>query len=287
MNKIETLLTHICKEWSLLRSGPEFDIMLKYADQGCEYTFWILTLYLSAIMVYITLPNRAKILEWLGLSDQPAKIEFPYPLYFPIIDMEKYFYFLEAHVMLTLYVITYSYQLEHLSDIGSLEINLYPKKQVDREFRVLSECIRRHNRAYEFVKILDDTFCWITLNTIGMEVLTMTFSGFWLMTHRDNVDEILRYGAFLLGQIMHVFIQSAFPQQLMDHSAQIAEAVIMCKWYSLSMRTRKLLILISMRSKIVARITAGRMFTLSLEFYCAVLKSTMSYFTLLNSVQEI
>lgn len=41
----------------------------------------------------------------------------------------------------------------------------------------------------------------------------------------DNMDELFRYAPFAVGQMIHVFIESAIAQQVMDYSGQIDEAL--------------------------------------------------------------
>ncbi|KAF3054625.1 Odorant receptor 400 [Nylanderia fulva] len=57
------------------------------------------------------------------------------------------------------------------------------------------------------------------------------------------------------------------------------------RWYYTSRRCRKILLLILNRTMTPCKITAGNLMTLSIENYGAVLKTSMSYFTMLRSFQ--
>ncbi|KAF3054486.1 Odorant receptor 401 [Nylanderia fulva] len=67
--------------------------------------------------------------------------------------------------------------------------------------------------------------------------------------------------------------------------AVILSSTISGRWYYTSRRCRKILLLILNRTMTPCKITAGNLMTLSIENYGAVLKTSMSYFTMLRSFQ--
>ncbi|XP_034938375.1 uncharacterized protein [Chelonus insularis] len=308
VHKVRQLLILMQDEWTRLKPGPGYDIMLKYANDGYKYTMLYCGLIYNSMVVFLLLPMRPKVLVWLGLSNADADYQLPFPTNY-WVDTDQYFFYIAAHVYLgTVFVITAVVgpdvlffmfvqhvcglfavvcdQLENIPIRGMSRSNLYIEKSKDQSFFIISDCIRQHNKAIEFAALVDDTFCWSFFFSVGMNTLIMTFSGIQLVTHLDDVDELFRYGPFAVGQMIHILVESIISQRLMDHSGQVDNSIIMMKWYAISLRSQKLLNLMTMRSRVLTKISAGRIFILSIEFFGVVVKTSMSYFTLLRSVKE-
>ncbi|XP_008549293.1 odorant receptor 13a-like [Microplitis demolitor] len=308
VNQIIELLVTIQKDWSKLKSETECEIMKKHLDQGKKLTLFISIWYYNSMVVFLLLPMRPKVMTWLGLSQGPADFDFPYPVNYGV-DHDKYFYAIETHISFcstlvittiiaadTLFIVLVqhicgifkiiSYRLENLVSSSNLDIDLHPSKINDRAFWVISDCIKKHNKAIQFAELLENSYCWIFFISVGLETLLMTFSGVQLVSQMSNIDGLFRYGPFAFGQLVHVFIENAISQQLINYSGGINDAISMIKWYTLSMRSRKLLTFMIMRSQVICSVSAGKMIIMSMETFGMILKTTMSYFTILSSMQE-
>ncbi|KAG8037027.1 hypothetical protein G9C98_004349 [Cotesia typhae] len=307
-NKIIDLMKIMQQDWNSLKSEVEHKIMKKHVEHGRLLTLFISMLYYNSLMVFLLLPVRPKVMSWLGLSKGPADFAFPYPVNYGV-DQDKYFYIIEAHIsfcsalVITLIIAAdtffivfiqhvcgiftvISHRLKQLSVSNNLNIQLYPSKRDDEAFWIIASCIRKHNEAIKFTELLENIYCWIFFISVGLETLLMTFSGVQLVSQMDNIDELFRWGPFAFGQLVHVFVENAISQQLIDYSEGFHDAIAMIKWYGLSIRSRKLITFMIMRSRVTSSISAGKMVIMSMETFGMILKTTMSYFTLLTSVQE-
>nr|QNL15010.1 olfactory receptor 66 [Aulacocentrum confusum] len=306
LKKIKKLLYLIQEEWDTIQEGPVLDIMTETADRGGKLSIYYALFYFNTLIIFMLLPLRPNIMVWLGFNEGPVDFVFPYHVdYF--IDSDKYFYAIEFHIIScstvvvtvlvavdTLLIIfvqhacslfsSISYRLEHLID----EKNLYwyPVKTEDPMFAVISDCIKKHNQAIEFTKLIGATYSWSLFFGIGLNILLMSVSGIQVINLFGDLDEMLRYVPFVVGEMSHIFIETLISQQLMDYSLEINKSICMVNWYNLSMKSQKLLSMMFMRSRIACTITAGNFFTMSLELFMTIMKTSASYFTLLRSVQE-
>ncbi|XP_034938356.1 uncharacterized protein [Chelonus insularis] len=140
--------------------------------------------------------------------------------------------------------------------------------------------------AIDFAVLLEDTFCWVIFITVCLNTLMLTLSGIQILTNLHNLTEIIRYGPFMVGQVIHIFVENIIGQQLVDYSSKVDISIQMMNWCDISLRSQKLLNLMTIRSRVVTKITAGKIFVMSVQFFGSVIKTSMTYFTLLRSLNE-
>ncbi|KAG6456404.1 hypothetical protein O3G_MSEX009704 [Manduca sexta] len=105
---------------------------------------------------------------------------------------------------------------------------------------------------------------------------------FFQMT--GNLVRLLSMGTYLLNMTFQVFIYCYQGNQL--SSSQVAGAAYSSPWYLYPVPLRRSLLIVMVRSRRVAKITAGGFTTLSLASFMAIIKASYSLFTLLQQVEE-
>ncbi|KAL0111605.1 hypothetical protein PUN28_013061 [Cardiocondyla obscurior] len=88
-----------------------------------------------------------------------------------------------------------------------------------------------------------------------------------------------------MGQLLHIYSLSSTSQRLLDHSTEMQEVIYNCNWYKISLRSRHLLQFTLMRTTKPCQIEAGKMFVMSMENFSSILKVSVSYFTMITSLQ--
>ncbi|KAL6441764.1 hypothetical protein ACFW04_003689 [Cataglyphis niger] len=107
--------------------------------------------------------------------------------------------------------------------------------------------------------------------------------GIQVLINLNDAKDIIAPLAIYIAQLIHLFLQFWQAQFLLDYSVLPYESICKANWYYTSNRCRKLLLLIMSRTVVPCRITAGKVMTLSIESFSVVLKTSMSYFTMLRS----
>ncbi|XP_019696168.1 putative odorant receptor 85e [Harpegnathos saltator] len=95
--------------------------------------------------------------------------------------------------------------------------------------------------------------------------------------------EMMMSTAFLIGVTMNMFFLSLIAQYLLDHSLNIHESAYSGAWYNMPAKIQKAIVLIFIRSRLPCQLTAGKLFIMSLESFCSIMQTSMSYFTVLVS----
>ncbi|XP_032675062.1 odorant receptor 49a-like [Odontomachus brunneus] len=101
-----------------------------------------------------------------------------------------------------------------------------------------------------------------------------------------EIDEILRISVFIIGHVFYLFLGNYVGQILIDHSVGIFEKTYLTRWHDAPLRAQRLLPLIMQRSMRSCKMVVGGMFVPSLEGFAALMSTTMSYFTVLWSVNK-
>ncbi|XP_070165793.1 odorant receptor 83a-like isoform X7 [Polyergus mexicanus] len=182
------------------------------------------------------------------------------------------------------------FQVEHmLEDIGKdSDANFHMKldKIKDIHYHKALNCLRRHLNVIKFAKLIESTFTNIFLISINLNMVIGSICGIQVVMNLSNARDIAAPLAIYIAQLIHLFLQFWQAQFLLDYSTIPYESICRGNWYYTSKRCRKIFLLIMNRTMSPCKLTAGKIMTLSIESFAAVLKTSMSYFTVLRSFQS-
>ncbi|XP_029663213.1 putative odorant receptor 85d [Formica exsecta] len=216
-----------------------------------------------------------------------------------VLDVDKYFNLLMLHGIISVFYIVsvpiavdsmfvlciqhacalfegIKYKIQHIR--GSDFVTLKPNIMDDEAFHVIIDCIKLYKRALKFSDLLSSTFETCFFFLLGNVVIALSFNA-------AELDEIIRIVAANMGQLLHIFYLSFMSQRLIDHSSGLQEAIYSCEWYKISLRSRQLLRFTLMRVIKPCQIKAGKIYVMSMENFSSILKVSVSYFTMLTSMQ--
>nr|UEN71204.1 olfactory receptor 21 [Gregopimpla kuwanae] len=306
IGKMHKMVKHIEKDWEEIE-GEERKILIKFANQGhmfnVVYCVWIY----GAMVGFLILPITPRIIDDLGWANITDTARFQVPVDYYVDENENYFY-IQLHIFIAVIFLciivvgtdimfitlvqhacgmfsAISYTLESLGADEDANYDLYPERSADETFWIVVGCIKKQNSILQFAEILDSNFCWSFLVIVGLNMTIITFTGFQMTTKLDSVDEAIRQGIFTIGNLVHLFFESYISQRLTDHSLCIYEALKQTRFYNTSIRTRKLLNLMLLKSVIPCTMKAGKLYVMSMENFSMILRTSMSYFTILRSFQ--
>ncbi|XP_074103599.1 odorant receptor 13a-like [Cotesia typhae] len=168
---------------------------------------------------------------------------------------------------------------------GKEEFSNSQKIYHDVSYQHLVSCIQMHTRAIEFAELLEECFAMSFGVLVGLNLPMISLTGFQIITQSNTVQQILKGLTFICGQMLHLFFDCYMSQKLNDSSSQIAQSIANVDWYKQSIRSQKLLVVMTVRSQVPCKLTASKIMDLSIENYAMMLKTAGSYFTMLLSMQ--
>ncbi|XP_011861309.1 PREDICTED: uncharacterized protein LOC105558314 [Vollenhovia emeryi] len=153
----------------------------------------------------------------------------------------------------------------------------------------LVAAIEMHKRALKFKDILWSTLAksYFIMLSIGVVSLTVNlFRIFQAIVIIRNVEELLTSSVSTIAHFVYIFAGNYAGQVVIDHSLEVYENVCDSRWYHVPVRQQKLILLILHRSMHSCKLVTGGTFVLSLEGFASLLATSVSYFTVLTSVQH-
>ncbi|KAK0091436.1 hypothetical protein PV326_003240, partial [Microctonus aethiopoides] len=259
------LLNRLEEDWIIYKSKDEIRILNEYAHTGdkllhSQHLFSV-GIYSTTVMFMIE-PLLPKWINFIFHLNETIPNRYPVP-----IDW---------------------YQLENLLSRQDLEKELESGKfrtTNDVQYNYYMMCIKKHKRAIKFAKLLEDMYVWCFGVVIGVNTLLISFTALQLMTQTSTIYQIVKYAVLGSAQTMHFFCECYYSQQLIDESNSIQEYIALSNWYEMPLHTQKLAILVILRCQTPCKLTAGKIVSLSMETFISILKTAVSYFTVLVSVQ--
>ncbi|XP_011878565.1 PREDICTED: odorant receptor 13a-like [Vollenhovia emeryi] len=303
--KIKACLKTIENDWLSLNTDSERAILQRHTTYGQYLTifyavFMVTTglLYMLKSIVLIMIEDTSNSTR-LAVTKLPFRVEYGYRI-------DQYFYPILIHCYLTVYshvtatvaadsfyfaLIQHAcgmfsvvgHMLEHIGEDIDANFNQKPDKIDDKNYNKALNCLRKHLHVIEFAELIESTFTRIFLVSVSLNMIGGSICGIQVLMNLNDAKDIIAPLAIYVAQLTHLFFQFWQAQFLLDYSAAPYESICRANWYYTSERCKKLLLLIMSRTVSPCRITAGKVATLSIESFGVVLKTSMSYFTMLRS----
>ncbi|KAH0946914.1 hypothetical protein HN011_007451 [Eciton burchellii] len=296
-------LHYACTE---IRDKNEIAIIYKYGCDAKRYSTILTILFFSGSFVGIGSQILVISSSSLNIS-QLRQVQIPTEYF---IDEEKYSGFILLHINTVVIVGSFAaiamgtlifaylqhtcamfkiacYRIEHAMEINVLKnINL---NSVSLIFKKIIHAINIHRDAMKLSELLIsrfDTsyFCLTILSVIALSL--NLFQIFQIVTSDDdNVMEILIPMILVTILIMYIFLANYIGQNVTDHNNEVYIAAYNIQWYMCSQQIQKSILLLLQRRTKSFHLTCGRLFVASFECFAMLAKTSMSYFTLMYSVQ--
>ncbi|XP_011875306.1 PREDICTED: odorant receptor 13a-like [Vollenhovia emeryi] len=306
---IKSCLKTIEEDWLSLKTDVEISILQRHAEHG-RYLTTSYAVFMHMIQVfYLVKPVLLTLLETdianstkASISKLPFRVEYG-------VDVDRYFYPITIHCYLAVFAHVFStvavdglyctliqhacgmfsivgHVLEEIGKNNDAKSRLTLNKIENNDYKKALNCLRRHLQVIEFAELIESTFTNVFLISVNLNMIGGSVTGIQMvMNLNKGVREAAAPMAIYIAQLVHIFLQFWQAQFLLDYSIVPCESICRGKWYYTSRRCQRLFLLIMTRTVSPCRITAGKIVTLSIESFGTVLKTMMSYFTVLRSFQ--
>ncbi|CAB3261068.1 unnamed protein product [Arctia plantaginis] len=145
----------------------------------------------------------------------------------------------------------------------------------DQETSIYSRlrlCVIRHQKTLEAAKELQACFSEPTFAQFTVSLIIICVTAFQMsMMGTDNLVRLLSMGTYLMNMAFQVFIYCYQGTYLSEESSKIASSVYCCPWYMCSVRLRRELLIVMLRTRRITKLTAGGFTTLSLASFMAAI----------------
>ncbi|XP_043468160.1 uncharacterized protein LOC122502271 isoform X2 [Leptopilina heterotoma] len=161
-------------------------------------------------------------------------------------------------------------------------VSISGEKIVQKEIKL---CIERHKSVIMFVNEIRDCFSISHFLSLGLNVLMISFTGVRLVMYSNEPSETFATFTYNMGQIFRFFCLTLPSQRLIDQSNQLSQNIYESYWYNLSPASKNLLKIIMLRCRKPINFTAGKLYSFSMSNFGIMMKTSISYFTVLLSLR--
>ncbi|KAL7300758.1 hypothetical protein TKK_0006735 [Trichogramma kaykai] len=301
---LETMEDH----YRLVESEEARQIMLKNAKIGRLFTVAYLSLsYGGALPYHIIMPLLQP--RVLRQSDNSSMIPLPYPseyVFFIVEDPPLYQIVFVGQILISSIILTtntgvYSliacivmhccclfevtgHKLERLLDGRS-----YDKRAVRPDLvKRLVDIVDYHNEAIAYADTIENCLNIVMLSEMGGCTLIICFLEYGILQDLEDADYLgmMTYGVLMTSIFVNVFILSFIGDKVREQSELIGNSMYSIQWMDLpndfALKNVKFIIA---RANQPTRLTAGKLFDLSLQGFCDVAKTSMAYLNFLRTLE--
>ncbi|XP_039305980.1 odorant receptor 22c [Solenopsis invicta] len=305
-NKMKILLEDIEETWKIKCAGAEKEILQRYAKISRTFTRRLtFAIYLTWV-IYVLTPL---VVTWI-YKLLPIKATYTARFLYRIehvLDVDKYynllmlhgavsiFYILSASVAISTAFIACTlhicalfeclrYNVERVQSTDP--VLLEPNIKDDETYHDLVDCIKSYKHALKLSDVLSSNYTVSYFISLGNVMLSLSFGTAELVMVDLQMDEIIRIVTSNLAQLLHLYCLCTIAQRLTDRSSEFQDVIYSCDWYNMSLRSKRLVMITLMRANKPCYVKAGKLFVMSLETFSSILKLSLSYFTVLTSLQK-
>ncbi|KAG5877728.1 hypothetical protein JTB14_037178 [Gonioctena quinquepunctata] len=168
---------------------------------------------------------------------------------------------------------------KHLSSIDYGSNNI----EVKQDF---AKNVDLHKAIIRFTEVMEKTFSIPLFIQFMISIITICFTAFMLLEVPSDSTQFINLVAYLNVMFLQVLSYCLFGHILMTNSENINEAIYMSNWYLTTGSIRKSLLIMMERCKKPIILTAAKVLPLNLMTFTWILKSSYSYFAVLQKMYD-
>ncbi|XP_078046662.1 uncharacterized protein LOC144475026 isoform X2 [Augochlora pura] len=301
MDKVKEILTFIKTDSERWANLPEDRIYRALCIKG--------RLYVIMLTVIIETRNQK-----IGNSSEPRSLLYQADYH---VDQEKYFFWITLHayyltiltVVLVLamdsfYIIViqhscilftivgFKLRTAHIVDKSilykdnewqKLEIVKLTAEEQEKTFLNIIECVIEHNRALQYVDLIQSTFSTTLLFQIGLNIVSLSISALEMLLYLNQIEIALGMGCWLGAQHFHLLFLCLHGQRISNFSETVYYNSLECLWYLFSSKTIVVYQFFLQNTIQTRQLIAMKLTVLNMETFQTVTRLAASYFTVLSS----
>ncbi|CAH2096547.1 unnamed protein product [Euphydryas editha] len=150
----------------------------------------------------------------------------------------------------------------------------------------LRNCILRHQAVLAQIKLLQSCFTVPIFIQFSVSMIIICVTAYQLAFETTHLVRIVSMVTYLVVMMLQVFLYCYQGNELVNESEGVSSAAYECPWYACSVPIRRSLLMVMIRTRRAARLTAAGITELSLSTFMSLIKASYTFFTVLQQVGE-
>ncbi|RLU25588.1 ObirOr5-9E55 [Ooceraea biroi] len=309
MHVVKRLMEHLQYMCSDLKDENEIAIIKRYGHIAKCVAIVLALSSICVLIIFTLLPILPRILGIFFLVNKSEPYRNMYITEY-FVDEEKYFYFILLHLYAAQYVAggtllgtgilvagysSYfcgfcsiaSYRIEHAMRINSDEVTKWKnKREIDKK---ISHAVVIHRTAFEFTNLFIYNFEGTYLLIIAIIVICLSlhlFGIFQAVYFIYSMENFILHCSFTIGILGCSLGGNFLGQAITDHYNYIFSTAYNVRWYVAPVRVQRLILFLLQRGAKPYDVKFGGLYTTSLENFATLSTASISYFTVMCSIQK-
>ncbi|KAL2714434.1 LOW QUALITY PROTEIN: hypothetical protein V1478_015619 [Vespula squamosa] len=273
--KVRLLYVHFKLDYEVLSDEEELNIMKKYTNRSKLYVYLIVVLIILYV-ISITFPSIINVFLYIFGTSDDINLTLPFPVN-NVLNAGLVYYSLLIYQVTALFIV---------GIIGSACYSLYWVliQHVCGQFSIIMWKIRRPFKNDK--NHIENDWCdttpqeeWDWMIDIIKCYTRITELLFQLSLVLQSASETIKCCIYMAGSISTIYISYYVGQLLIDHSNDAFMELCQIPFYTLSIKTQKLLLLLLIRSMKPSEISIGGIFVASHEIFAGLIQKAFSFAT--------
>ncbi|XP_032687876.1 odorant receptor Or2-like [Odontomachus brunneus] len=162
-------------------------------------------------------------------------------------------------------------------------------KQEITIYKGILSAIDMHRKTLNFCECILSPFkftlCFSEILAVICLSLNM-FQVFQIVAFGGKIEEFCLYFAYIIPILVYMFIINYLGQEITDHNDNVFLSIYNVCWYIAPLSIQKLILLLLQRGNKPYTLSVAGLFVASLEFFAKLINMSLSYFTVMYSVQK-
>ncbi|XP_011257832.3 odorant receptor 83a [Camponotus floridanus] len=295
-DRIRKSVEHMESDWRMMKKKQDREVMLKNARVGRVIAGICALIMQGGVLCYNIARGMSRIIVIVG-NKTITTGRLPCPSFNKIVDTRIspiYEVVLVLQCLSTFVVNNVTISACGLAAVfamhasGQLDIVMLRLEElVDKKQELtLANVVEHHLRALKFLSRMEAILRQICFVELVGCTFNLCMLGYYTITewYEESMNTIITYIMVLTSMMFNIFIFCFIGELVANQCKKVGEAAYMINWYYLPHKTVLGLILIILRSRIVIKITAGKIFHMSIATFGVVIKTSVTYLNMLRTL---
>ncbi|XP_019697083.2 uncharacterized protein LOC109503871 [Harpegnathos saltator] len=309
IDAVKSLIEQIRRNYDELKDEGEIAIMNKYGNRTKYRTSLSMVLLICSLYIFFLSQFWPCILDIIQPANKTRPINILRIINEYCLDKERYLYLILLHTNAAFCIagltmlstgtmlLAYgqyicgmfriaSYRMQHAIRPNMMQpINLQEKNPT---YERIIYAIDIHRKTLQFSETLMSTFALWFFLLIGAGVISMSLNLmqiFLTLTSGHNVVELTIQVILLFIQYFYMFMANYVAQEVADHNNHVFTTVYNIQWYVTPLHVQKMILFMLQRGTKPYHLQLGSIFVGSSEGFTSLVSATISYFTVIYSIQ--
>ncbi|XP_011864198.1 PREDICTED: uncharacterized protein LOC105560060 isoform X2 [Vollenhovia emeryi] len=301
-------LQHICND---LKDEKEIAIIIKYGNIAKRLTALFTLCHVCNISSIILLSGLLYFLEAVLFVEESDSYHFfqkGLPKF--IIGRENCTYLITLHffgagfiggtAVLAVGMMLVSY-FKHVCGIfriasyrieKAMAVNMLKNISLENEIIICKEIVHAvdiHRKAIKISTLLFSTFNGPLSLLLLVFVICLSFNLYRIsesISRENNIEQCLIHFVIIIGIFLFLFVTNYIGQEMTDYNNHVFFTVYNVRWYVAPLHVQRLILFLLQNGSKAFHLCLGGMFSGSIELFATLTKASLSYFTVVYSMQH-